>query len=147
MSRTIRRENGTGTYCPPPLPPRTRRGNPPTPGGFNRVPPDRRKADGRKAKVSLTMELTDSATLCSFLLFTQPARRRSSPRLPKLRSNTKSSYCAPAAKSKGKRNCRCGHCGDCLENARWERVFQAKFADPNYYGGLRVRNESPLNSV
>ena len=63
-----------------------------------------------------------------------------------LRADERPAYSAPAAKSNGKRNCRCGHCGDCIENARWERVFQAKFADPDYYGGLRVWNASPLIS-
>ena len=93
------------------------------------------------------MELSDAATVRSFLEMNHEVRRkRSSPRLPVLRHNTPAVYCAPAAKSNGKRNCRCGQCGDCLENARWERVFQAKFADPDYYGGLRVRNTSPLNS-
>jgi len=31
------------------------------------------------------------------------------------------------------RRCRCGLCPRCLENARWERIFQEKFADPYYY--------------
>jgi hypothetical protein len=93
------------------------------------------------------MELTDSATVHAFIAANQPRRRRrASPRMPVLRPTERAPYCAPAAKSNGKRNCRCGLCGDCIENARWERVFQAKFADPNYYGGLRMRNESPLNS-
>jgi hypothetical protein len=93
------------------------------------------------------MELSDSATIRSFLEANHFVRRsRTSPRMPVLREGTMPSYCAPAAKSNGKRNCHCGYCGDCLENARWERVFQAKFADPDYYVGLRLRNESPLNS-
>ena len=28
---------------------------------------------------------------------------------------------------------RCGMCGWCADNARWERIFQTKFADPHYY--------------
>jgi hypothetical protein len=32
------------------------------------------------------------------------------------------------------RRCRCGACPVCRENARWESIFQAKFADPTYYG-------------
>lgn len=93
------------------------------------------------------MELCDIATIRAFLEVNRPGRRkRSSARLPVIRPNTPAVYCAPAAKSNGKRNCRCGQCGDCLENARWERVYQAKFADPDYYGGLRMRNMSPINS-
>ena len=29
--------------------------------------------------------------------------------------------------------CQCGGCGQCKENERWERIFQEKFADPDYY--------------
>jgi hypothetical protein len=40
--------------------------------------------------------------------------------------------------------CRCGSCRICLDNARWERVFNEKFADAEYYGGLRLSSRSPL---
>jgi len=29
--------------------------------------------------------------------------------------------------------CTCGACPACQDEARWERIFQAKFADPDYY--------------
>src|SRR5262249_708953 len=29
--------------------------------------------------------------------------------------------------------CQCGQCPACEENARWERIFNEKFADPDYY--------------
>ena len=29
--------------------------------------------------------------------------------------------------------CKCGQCKMCIENARWDRIFNEKFADPNYY--------------
>jgi hypothetical protein len=32
-----------------------------------------------------------------------------------------------------RRHCQCGRCRGCLDNARWERIFAEKFADPNYY--------------
>jgi hypothetical protein len=31
------------------------------------------------------------------------------------------------------RRCACGTCTTCIENARWERIFREKFADPDYY--------------
>jgi len=31
------------------------------------------------------------------------------------------------------RRCQCGACAFCVDNARWERIFNEKFADPNYY--------------
>jgi hypothetical protein len=44
--------------------------------------------------------------------------------------------------------CRCGHCQWCLDNARWERIFAEKFADPNYYtSGAVTRMASPLTSI
>jgi hypothetical protein len=33
----------------------------------------------------------------------------------------------------GRRRCHCGQCRGCLDNARWERIYNEKFADPNYY--------------
>lgn len=44
------------------------------------------------------------------------------------------------------RRCRCGICPTCQDNARWERIFAEKFADPTYYSGPVVRYESPLNT-
>jgi hypothetical protein len=38
-------------------------------------------------------------------------------------------YEPPTAKN-GRRPCRCGVCSQCQQNARWERIFQEKFADP-----------------
>lgn len=43
--------------------------------------------------------------------------------------------------------CTCGICERCVENARWERIFAEKFADPNYYSSRQVRHSSPLASV
>lgn len=40
--------------------------------------------------------------------------------------------------------CQCGGCKWCLDNARWERVFEEKFADPTYYGSIRIRHNSTL---
>jgi hypothetical protein len=43
--------------------------------------------------------------------------------------------------------CRCGHCRECLDNARWERIFVEKFADPTYYARTVIRTASPLTSI
>lgn len=42
------------------------------------------------------------------------------------------------------RRCNCGVCRKCQENARWERIFQAKFADPYYYQRRSISHSSPL---
>jgi hypothetical protein len=59
----------------------------------------------------------------------------------------------PAAKAprqnhgaRGKsRRCSCGKCRCCADNARWEAVFQQKFADPYYYSLREPRQGSSLN--
>jgi hypothetical protein len=52
-----------------------------------------------------------------------------------------------SARSTGRRRlCRCGICKACRENARWERIYNEKFADLGYYNGLRLSNRSPLAS-
>jgi hypothetical protein len=43
--------------------------------------------------------------------------------------------------------CHCGQCRQCLDNARWERIFAEKFADPDYYTHLITRAASPLTSL
>jgi hypothetical protein len=63
------------------------------------------------------------------------------------RSNGGSSiYEAPAHKQRV-RMCKCGTCLWCRENERWERIFQEKFADPNYYLRSAIRYDSPLNAI
>ena len=42
------------------------------------------------------------------------------------------------------RRCKCGDCATCLENARWEKIFNEKFADPNYYKPKPVKHTSSL---
>jgi hypothetical protein len=46
-----------------------------------------------------------------------------------------------------KMRCRCGRCQQCLDDARWERIFAAKFADPTYYNRPLTRLASPLTSL
>ena len=41
--------------------------------------------------------------------------------------------------------CRCGSCPVCLDSARWERIFQEKFADPDYYARREPRRGSSLS--
>ena len=46
-----------------------------------------------------------------------------------------------------KPRCHCGQCRQCLDDARWERIFTEKFADPEYYTRRHVRCVSPLDSL
>jgi hypothetical protein len=53
----------------------------------------------------------------------------------------------PPKQTKAGRRCVCGKCGMCRDNARWERIFQEKFADSEYYTRRFVRQESPLREL
>lgn len=77
------------------------------------------------------MELTEKKTL-DMLLASGPTLVRRAIRHPKARPDARPDYQAPSSKSVSRR-CRCGVCETCVENARWERIFQEKFADPTYY--------------
>jgi hypothetical protein len=43
--------------------------------------------------------------------------------------------------------CKCGRCSQCLDNARWERIFTEKFEDPDYYTHQVIHYASPLTSL
>src|ERR1035441_2774578 len=49
---------------------------------------------------------------------------------------------APANKGR-KGRCKCGHCRQCLDDARWERIFAEKFLDLNYYTRQTTHMASP----
>jgi hypothetical protein len=46
---------------------------------------------------------------------------------------------------KRRRNCRCGECPMCRENAQWDRIYKSKFEDPDYYSKREPRHLSPLS--
>jgi hypothetical protein len=46
-----------------------------------------------------------------------------------------------------RQHCKCGRCRWCLENARWDRIFNEKFADPAYYADPVCKHSSPLAGV
>jgi len=50
----------------------------------------------------------------------------------------------PVSRTKVRR-CACGKCRACIDNARWESVFQEKFADPYYYSLRHPKQGSSLN--
>lgn len=54
----------------------------------------------------------------------------------------------PAKSRRASGRCHCGQCRNCQENARWERIFQEKFANSDYYHhDIRIRYASPLGSA
>jgi hypothetical protein len=48
------------------------------------------------------------------------------------------------ARTKPQPNCNCQRCATCIDNARWERIFREKFADPYYYTSQQTRGASPV---
>ena len=52
---------------------------------------------------------------------------------------------SPGVSPRQQRRCSCGTCAVCLDNAKWERVFNEKFADPNYYKASSTRSGSSLS--
>jgi hypothetical protein len=77
------------------------------------------------------MELADPRTVAE--LFAEHARiqrGRPSGRRPGQRQASTPRVNAPCPKVK---RCHCGQCFRCQEEARWERIFNERFADPEYY--------------
>jgi hypothetical protein len=89
------------------------------------------------------MELSSPEVIAQLLAFQktpEPGRRARAymPGRDKIESIGK----RPARKAG---RCRCGQCRQCLDNARWERIFNEKFADPYYYDPRPVRHASSLD--
>jgi hypothetical protein len=48
---------------------------------------------------------------------------------------------------KPRERCKCGSCHTCQENAKWDRIFSEKFADPDYYADRTPTMGSSLSSI
>jgi len=75
-----------------------------------------------------SMELADPRTVAA-LLETHGRISRGRPGRKKQCSPIRASM-PPCPKVK---RCHCGACARCHEEARWERIFNERFADPDYY--------------
>jgi hypothetical protein len=51
------------------------------------------------------------------------------------------------AKTSARKRCTCGECVTCRDNARWDRIFNEKFADHDYYKPRSVTFRSPLHAA
>src|SRR5581483_7429786 len=75
----------------------------------------------------------------------QPIARRITSAPPRPMEAAPKSWDRPR---RGASRCQCGQCRNCAENARWERIFQEKFASSDYYSSeIRIRYSSPLASA
>jgi len=86
------------------------------------------------------MELTDPRMIAALMEEAQRPKRKPNRRREAGPDNLETSA-KPIPKV---RRCRCGTCRTCLEEARWNRIFNEKFADPTYYNTRLVRFDSPL---
>ena len=66
---------------------------------------------------------------------------------PALRVRRGAQHAAQRARRDRRARCKCGRCRQCLDAARWERIFAEKFADPNYYTRQTTHQASPLTSL
>lgn len=92
------------------------------------------------------MELADQYQIAALLASSAMQPRRDKPRMTRSAPRV-SPVCEPPMHNLRQRRCKCGTCAACKENQRWERIFQSKFADPDYYVRRVIRHESPLNSL
>lgn len=95
-----------------------------------------------ECRIGEAMELCDPGTLKQFFAPPREPRQRTVRVNPKS-ADALSVYEPPPHKSRSRR-CQCGGCMKCVENARWERIFQERFADPEYYSRPRLRHDSSL---
>ena len=81
------------------------------------------------------MELADNRLIETMLMEhrTRAPRRRPLAAPPQFR---------PASRH---RRCSCGRCAPCLDNLKWTRIFDEKFADPDYYTRSHVPQGSSMN--
>lgn len=86
------------------------------------------------------LDFTSQAVIDRPMVPRRTELRKPKSRTMRLRAVPSSPYTDPRP-----RRCRCGQCASCIDNARWERIFQEKFADPEYYNRPLSGNGSSLN--
>jgi len=84
------------------------------------------------------MQLTDPREI---ELIIRGGARLNRRRVPKPEIQEETVYESPKLRAA---RCACGRCYTCKENLRWERIFNEKFADPDYY---KPRLKSPGSSL
>ena len=110
----------------------------------NRRHSTQRRRDGELAQEALA-NLLPAMTLVEQampLAIAEPAA--SVPAIDRPRAPGASPAVAGISRVQRRQYCECGKCKWCLDNARWERVFEEKFADPTYYGSIKIRHNSTL---
>jgi hypothetical protein len=92
---------------------------------------------------SIFLGLADASEISQFLPAAQPIHETVDHHRKKIFPKP-DLYVLPIRKT---RMCKCGICFTCKDNARWERIFAEKFADPSYYSNLTMRGGSSLQAL
>jgi len=89
------------------------------------------------------MELTSQDSLLELIAAQRPAPKRTVGPQRRAAKSVEAAihYRAPVHKSK---RCVCGTCATCRDNAKWDRIFAEKFADPTYYSRPMITHQSSL---
>jgi hypothetical protein len=107
-----------------------------------------RSTSGRRRSARAAQELLPWETMPNVAPECDPAPepRRAAVAAPRRVEPVPQARLAKSRRASGR--CHCGQCRNCQENARWERIFQEKFANSDYYHhDIRIRYASPLSSV
>lgn len=108
-----------------------------------------RSTSGRRRGARISNELLPWATMSGGALECDPRPEPRKPAAiapPRVDEPVPQAHAAKSRRAAGR--CHCGQCRNCTENARWERIFQEKFANSDYYHhDIRIRYASPLSSV
>jgi hypothetical protein len=102
----------------------------------------RRRSDGRLVEAALSKLLRGMDTTVP--LPPAPARMEAHAAVVAPARRAPAEAWAGLSRPQRRQYCNCGQCKWCLDNARWDRIFNEKFADPAYYGGIVVKHNSTL---
>lgn len=98
------------------------------------------RVPGCRRSWTADMELANPELIDALLHEPKPIRPVRIRRAP---AKARAGVRVPLASKAPRPTCVCGRCAECEENARWDRVFKAKFADPKYYRPRPPRRGSP----
>jgi hypothetical protein len=85
------------------------------------------------------MELADPKVVCQLIAECDRTTRKGAVRTASVRT--------PSPRVFRPRRCRCGVCDRCVASARWEQIFNERFADPGYYGLRLTQGGSSLSGL
>jgi hypothetical protein len=80
-------------------------------------------------------------------VFETPPKGRAKPLGARKAARAHAELARESSRPTSRTRCRCGVCRKCQEDARWERIFIEKFADPMYYAERLPSLGSPLASI